>query len=114
LLQPRDVLLRLATEVALRHVVALDLRRDARELLVGQVLRAALGAHPRRLEDVEGGLAPDPVDVGERDPRDLVARNVDTDDARHSAISLARRLRLNLLVAGVRADDAHLAGPPGD
>src|SRR3954469_15662687 len=81
--QPADVLVDLAAQRALDEVSPVDDADDLRQLLFGQLLRAALAVDGRFLQDGAAVLRPDAVEVCEADPDGLVVRNVYACDTGH-------------------------------
>src|SRR3546814_216678 len=63
--------------------VGVDCLADLQHFGVGQVLNAAAVVDAQLVGDVDGGLAADAVDVGERDDHALVGRDVDTRNTCH-------------------------------
>src|SRR5215471_4060862 len=87
ILQPLDVELHLAPQVALDHVVAVDHFADLQHLGVGQLRYPPLLRDVHFFHDLLGLLAPDSMDVLKRDHHALVGRNVDTSDTGQSRYS---------------------------
>src|SRR3546814_8547230 len=63
--------------------VGVDCLADLQHFGVGQVLNAAAVVDAQLVGDVDGGLAADAVEVGERDDHALVGRDVDTCNTCH-------------------------------
>ena len=72
-----------AAQIALDRVVGVDRLADLQDLLVGQVLHAALGRDRQLVGDLLGLGRADAVDIGQRDHHALVGRDVDTRDTCH-------------------------------
>src|SRR4051794_25360815 len=81
--QPADVLVDLAAQRALDQVRPVDDADDLRQLLFGQLLRAALAVDRRFLQDGAAVLRADAEEVREADPDGLVVRNVYACDTGH-------------------------------
>src|SRR5262249_34071383 len=88
ILEPLDVELDLAPQVALDDVVAVDHFADLQNLGVGQLRHPSLGWQMHLLHDLLGLLRADAMDVLERDHDALVGRDVDTSDTGHDGCSL--------------------------
>jgi len=99
-----DRLLALAPQVALDLELAVDVRAELRDLLVGQVADLGVGAQPELGGDLPRGGLTDAVDVGEPDLEPLLVREIDSGDACDDSA-------LPLLVPGVGADDHGRAVP---
>src|SRR5262249_47682835 len=95
--QPFDVLGTIAPQISL-DLAVLDRLAQLHDLFLGEVLGRRVGVDAGLGEDLQGGRATDPEDVGEADFDPFVDRDVDPCDARH-------RSALPLLVSGVLADD---------
>src|SRR5689334_12603956 len=118
ILQPLDVELHLAPQIALDHVVAVDHLADLQHLGVGQLRHPPLLRDVHFFHDLVGLLAPDSMDVLQRDHHALVGRDVDTSDTgqgRYSSVPAPRR-RYGLIskaltgkLHGKRQRDAHPA-----
>src|SRR5215475_3952571 len=80
ILQPLDVELDLAPQIALDDVVAVDHLADLQHFLVGELRHPPLRRDVHLVHDLLGLLAPDAMDVLQRDHHALVGRNVDTSD----------------------------------
>src|SRR5262245_11344120 len=89
--QPGDVLLNLPAQRALDRVgvVAVEDVRDAGDLLVAQLLGAALRIDPCLLAQFQGQRRSDAVDVTQRNVRRLVVGDVNTQDTRHGVTSFS-------------------------
>ena len=81
--QPFDVLGALAAQVAL-DLALIDRVAQANDLVLGQVFDHGVGIDLGLLEDLLGGRAPDPEDVGEADFDALADRDVDSCDTCHA------------------------------
>src|SRR5687767_8241804 len=84
-----DVRLDLATEVTLDLEVRFDLVAELDQLLVAERVDSRVRVDPGRGEQLLGAGTADAVDVGESDLDALVAREVDTNEACHVAVSLS-------------------------
>jgi hypothetical protein len=82
-LQTLDVLLHLSSKGTFDDVVGVDLACDARDLMVGEVLRTGVGVHLGSLENELCGGWTDPMDVLQGVQDLLVFRDVDAGDTRH-------------------------------
>src|SRR5690348_8275665 len=82
--QPLDIQVELATQVALNGELAVHDLAQAGDLIFAEVARAPIGGDRRAGEDLVGRRRPDAVDVRQRHPDLLFARNVDAGDACHS------------------------------
>src|SRR5208282_5871259 len=101
--QPLDRLLHLAPEIALDLVAIVEHLADADLLLGRQVVALSAKIDVGRLQDLERGGAPDPVDIRQRDFHPLVPGKLDSRYARHPCGLLS----LTLLVAWIGTDDTH-------
>src|SRR3546814_8546250 len=70
--QPLDVHRRVAAQVALDRVVGVERFANLQDFGVRKILDAAAVVDAQLVGDVDGGLAADAVDVGERDDHALV------------------------------------------
>src|SRR5262249_54969505 len=82
-LQAGDVLLHQAAQRALDRVLAIQDAGDAGDLLVAQLLGAALRVDAGLLAQAQSQAGADPVDVAQRDVRRFVGGEVNTQDTRH-------------------------------
>src|SRR4051794_5320966 len=81
--QALDVLRALAAQVALDRQVAIDGVAQLADLVLGEVADVGVRGDAHLGQQLVGGRAADPVDVGEADLDTLVERDVDACDARH-------------------------------
>src|SRR5262245_34797638 len=88
-LQPLDVELNLAPQVALDEVVAVDHLAALQHFLIRQLRHPPLRRQVDLVHDLLRLLGPDAVDVLKRDHHALVGRDVHTSDTGHSRYSLA-------------------------
>ncbi len=79
LLQPVDVLQRLAAQGTLDREVLLEVARDVGDLVVLQVLGAHAGIDRQLLEDLARERRADAIDVLKRDVDALLVGNVDAE-----------------------------------
>src|SRR5688572_31203190 len=86
---PADVGLDLATEVTLDLEVGFDLVAELDQLLVAERVDPGVRVDPCDGQELLGAGTADAVDVGECDLDALVAREVDTNEACHVAVSLS-------------------------
>src|SRR5262245_34873293 len=80
ILQPLDVELDFAPQIALDHVIAVDHLANLQHLGVGQLRYPPLLRAVDLFHDLLGLLAPDALDILQRDHHAVVGRNVDTSD----------------------------------
>jgi hypothetical protein len=98
-LEALEVDTNLTAEIAFDDVFAvLDRVNDLRKLLLGEVLGADAGINLRAREDILRVGRADAIDVAQRDVDALVARDLNSDNACHSLLTLT------LFVTGVRAN----------
>src|SRR5439155_26333587 len=91
--QPLDVHRDGSPQIALDRVFAVDQLAHPQHLVVGHLVRPALGRDADLAADL-GGLGPaDAMDVGQGDRYALVIRDVDASNSRHLRISLEYRER---------------------
>src|SRR4051794_35120676 len=88
-----DVGLDLATEVTLDLEVGFDLVTELDQLLVPELVDAQVRVDPGGGQELLGASTADAVDVGECDLDALVAREVNTNEACHVAVSFCRSQR---------------------
>src|SRR5712672_719750 len=91
ILQPLDVELDVAPQVALDHVIAIDHLADLQHFLVGQLRHPPLLRNVHLVHDLLRLLGADAMDVLQRDHDALVGRNIDTSDTGHGRYSCCRR-----------------------
>src|SRR5205807_10261129 len=81
--QALDVLAHLAPQVSLDLVAAVDELGQAVDLVLGQVARAGVARDVGRRQDLARRGGTDPIDIGKRDHRVLLTRDVDAGDTCH-------------------------------
>lgn len=106
--QPLDVHRDLLAELTLDLVVLLDDATDRCDLDLREVMGADRAIDARLLQDLDGGVAADAENVGERNVDALVAGQVDALNACHID------LPLSLLVLRVLTQDPDNATPTND
>mgnify|MGYP006862977670 CR=1 FL=1 len=109
--QPLDVHGRLAAEVALDGVTAVDDVAKTVDLLVGEVADAGVRIHVGLGEDLLAGGQPDPVDVGQRDLHPFVFWQINAGYSRQAyllagAYNPPGFLTLSLFMTGIFTDNS--------
>src|SRR5208282_2528290 len=81
--EPRDVLLNLATELALDHVLVVQQRGQLGQVVLCQVAGSLVGIDPGPNAKLFGEEGTNAVNVAQRNYRALVVGNIDTQNTRH-------------------------------
>src|SRR6266478_3193617 len=91
--QPLDVHRDGSPQITLHGIFAVDQLANPQHLVIGHLVRPAVGRDADLVADL-GGLGPaDAMDVGQGDRYALVIRDVDAGNSRHLRISLEYRER---------------------
>src|ERR1051326_4847503 len=102
--QPLDVEVQLAAQITFDGELPVDDLAQTRDFIFGETARAAVGWDSCAGQDPMRRGGPNAVDVGQRHPDLLFARNVNAGDTCHVCL-----LPLLLLMFGIGTDDHHRA-----